>query len=80
MIEQITPSYKFTCDRCGKEKMLKPGSNFPNVSVSFVVNDGFKYARKEGDVCIDCLKEFNELAENFFSEVNKETSDENSNL
>ena len=71
MIEQLTPKYKFICDRCGKEEYVK--NDIPEREVGFVAADDiFKVPiRINGQVCYKCFKEFCEIAENFFDEVNK---------
>lgn len=71
MIEQLTPKYKFICDRCGKEKYLE--NNMPEFEVAFVDMKGITEVpmRIKGQVCYRCYKDFYELAGNFFNEVNK---------
>lgn len=76
MIEQITPSYKFICDRCGKEVIVNIGDTDPKHDVIFKHTRSMKIFRREGQICEDCAKEFQELAENFFSEVNKENKND----
>ena len=70
MIESIT-RYKFTCDRCGKEQIVEGEYNRPLHDVSFLGALLFKRQELKGEVCDDCYKDFLELAENFFDEVNK---------
>lgn len=71
MFEQITPIYKFTCDRCGREQL----SGDEGVRVYRIKfedkTDIFKTISKEGEVCEECHKDFVELSQNFFDEVNK---------
>ena len=60
------------CDRCGKEEFLDDvWLDAPKIE--FVSKESvYKCAtRKRGEVCADCYKDFLELAENFFDEVNK---------
>lgn len=76
MIVKLTPDFKFVCDRCGKEE-------FPNEAgyietpheIEFNERKNFKSERKNGEVCSACAAEFWEFANNFFDEVNKETSE-----
>ena len=68
MIEQLTPSFRFTCDRCGKEQRYTYNKKFPTYHVSF----WSKLAQEQcGEVCPNCYKDFIELAESFFDELNK---------
>ena len=71
MIVQLTPNYKFICDRCGKEEYVK--SDIPEYEVTFMgVGDIFKSPiRIKRQVCYNCYKDFWEIAENFVDEVNK---------
>lgn len=71
MIEQLTPSYKFTCDRCGKA-ILADEIEYNEVKFVYSV---FSNA-KTGQVCKDCYNDFKELADNFFDEANKEADDD----
>lgn len=75
MIEQLTPKYKFICDRCGKGKYLE--NDMPEFEVAFVDMKGlFETPTKvRGRVCYWCYKDFYEIAGNFFNEVNKESED-----
>jgi hypothetical protein len=68
MIEQLTPAYRFVCDRCGKEQFSKEGVLLIMYPITFSDDCG---KVKSGDVCRDCYKDFCDLAENFFDEVNK---------
>lgn len=73
MIEQLTPKYKFTCDRCGKEtyfdgEVQKFVVEFLNIEFPLLLAP----TRIKGEVCYHCCKDFYELAGNFFNEVNKE--------
>ena len=68
MIEQLTPSFRFVCDRCGKEQRFTEHRKFPTFHVSFWA----KLAQEQhGEVCGDCFKDFCELAESFFDDLNK---------
>lgn len=69
MIERITPAYRFTCDRCGKERFFNEESYTPGYDIKFA--NGIRSV-KMGGVCSDCYLDFCELAENFFDEVNKD--------
>lgn len=72
MTEQLTPKYKFTCDRCGKEIYFD--GEVKNFVVEFlnIESSLFVPTRIKGEVCYQCCKDFYELAGNFFDEVNKE--------
>ena len=71
MIVELTPKYKFICDRCGKEEYVK--NNIPEQEVIFLALSGaYDAVRMKGQVCYKCFKEFCEIAGNFFDEVNKE--------
>lgn len=77
MIVRLSPKYKFVCDRCGKE--LFPDSEdriFGIHSAEFLISAGPLIEKKvsSGDICEECHKEFIEIAENFFNEVNKKGS------
>ena len=73
MIVQLTASYKFVCDRCGKESFAVEGQRFSQVS-TVCFTDGQQ--DKRGDVCDNCLADFLQIAENFFDEVNRRTRHE----
>lgn len=60
--------YKYTCDRCGKEGFF---DIVGRSSYSFVCFDREYNPIKGGHVCPECLKDFTELAQNFFDEVNR---------
>ncbi len=76
MIRKLTPKYEVVCDRCGKSWQtdpngeIKPGVAFFNglSCVEFAQNglDAIK-----GEVCDECFKDFCDLAELFFDDVNK---------
>lgn len=68
MIEQLTPSFRFTCDRCGKKYDGKEGEMPTWFSISF---SSSYTCNKYGEVCEECHKDFCELAESFFDELNK---------
>jgi hypothetical protein len=76
MIVQLTPDFKFVCDRCGKEKHIE--NDEPEFEVAFVSIKGFFAApmRVKGQVCYRCFKDFFEIAGNFFAEEKKEKNDE----
>lgn len=67
MIEQLTPSYRFICDRCGK---IQDGEKEEITVYPVNFGNGFR-SRRNGEICSDCYNDFCELAENFFDEVNK---------
>ena len=76
MIEQLTPKYKFICDRCGKEtyfdgEVQKFVVEFLNIESPLLTP-----IRIKGEVCYRCCKDFYELAGNFFNEVNKGREDD----
>lgn len=75
MIKQLTPKYKFICDRCGKEKYRD--NDEPDFEVAFIDLKGIPEVplRIKGQVCYWCYKDFYEIAGNFFSEVNKGSED-----
>lgn len=78
MIVELTPRMKFVCDRCGKEE-------FPNEKGELIIHPTVVFEvhksmislpnRKQGQVCMNCLADFRDFAENFFDEVNKEMSE-----
>ena len=72
MIKQLTPKYLFICDRCGREEYKE--DDVPEFQVDFVERSSvFELpTRTKGEVCYNCYKDFCEIAENFFNEVNKE--------
>ena len=69
---ELTPRYKYICDRCGKEF----DDVYPLCEVAFYELGYNKNIGKRGEVCYQCHKDFWELAENFFAEENKEEDDE----
>lgn len=76
MIVQLSPQFKFVCERCGKEILIQDSRYIHTVGkeVKFTegTNDLFKMPKeKNGCVCDECLEDFRNLAENFFDEVNK---------
>jgi hypothetical protein len=78
MIVQLSPKYKFVCDRCGKEIFPDSEGGFPGVHhVAFLKDTDFLYGdkKKSGDICDECHKEFVEIADNFFDETNKEEAE-----
>ena len=76
MIVQLTPKYKFICDRCGKEEYIE--DNTPKFEVAFVDMRGMikSPVTIKGHVCYNCCKDFYEIAGNFFDSVNKKSEDE----
>lgn len=78
MIVKLTPTYKFVCDRCGKE-VLSDDDGFLRVE-RFLVKfhaqtSAVRYHithESQREVCKDCHKDFIDLAENFFDESNKQ--------
>ena len=76
---QLTPRWKFVCDRCGKETYLNEGDYIADLHE--VVFGEFHPLRitknsRSGDVCEDCFNDFLEIANNFFDEVNKVESED----
>lgn len=69
MIEQLTPSYRFVCDRCGTEQFGNENNELGAYPISF--SNNFRVVRI-GVVCHNCYTDFCEIAENFFDEVNKD--------
>lgn len=77
MIVELTPRIKFVCDRCGKEEFPDENGALYCRRAVFREDDPIMRPKdKAGDICMDCLAEFWELADNFFDEVNKEKADE----
>ncbi len=68
MIDQLTPAYRFTCDRCGEIQEGSKVSELKYYDAEFC--NGLRIIKK-GDVCKRCYINFCEIAENFFDEVNK---------
>jgi hypothetical protein len=76
MIVQLTPKYKFVCDRCGREQFPDKENCVEVHDVAFCHELITRTNKKSGQVCKECYDEFWELAENFFAEENKEKNDE----
>lgn len=76
MIVQLTPKYKFVCDRCGREQLPDEEHCVETYEVSFVHITRIMVKKKSGCICKECYDEFWELAENFFAEENKEKNNE----
>lgn len=77
MIVQLTPEYKFVCDRCGREQLLDEENCVETYDVSFAHEMMMTRVKsKKGQICKECYEDFWELAENFFAEENKEKNDE----
>ena len=74
MFKRLTQYYEFTCDRCGKKETCSESERsqmgLRPVEFRVVLENRDKVTK--GDVCDECYKEFCEIAENFFDEVNKE--------
>lgn len=68
MIEQLTPSFRFICDRCGKKYDGKNGEMPTRFFISFSCSS---FPNEHGEVCEECYKDFCELAESFFDDLNK---------
>ena len=82
MVVQLSPRYKFVCDRCGKEEYFMNDKVFKLDEVSkFDIlfeaskNDYQANERIRGQVCYNCYSDFYEIANNFFNEVNKESEE-----
>ena len=75
MIKRLTASFLFECDRCGK---ICTTDEFEPVPMGYHEVKfkccGTKIER-HGNVCNECLKDFQDLAERFFDEANKGDSD-----
>ena len=69
----IEATYRFTCDRCGKEFATRAEHDLKAHRVEFGCQQGFENSRavKCGQVCEECFKDFCELAESFFDDLNK---------
>ena len=76
MLTRFNPIYKFVCDRCGKEEIIKDEDSIIPPTVAFVLEACpiVLPKRIKGQVCPACENDFLELANNFFDEVNKERS------
>lgn len=72
MIVQLSPSYKFVCDRCGKELFPEHHEIRGIHEIVFTERGISRIRRTEGEVCEDCYNDFWEVADNFFHEVNRE--------
>ena len=79
MIEVLTRRFRIVCDRCGKEwnadETRKSGLfdiSFKEEKIELVYGD----TKARGDVCQECYKDFCEIAENFFDDVNRRATDE----
>lgn len=76
MVTILTKQYKIVCERCGKTEYSDdhPESRLTPLSMGY--NEvAFKDPQRtvaNGGVCNECYKEFCEIAENFFDDVNKE--------
>lgn len=80
MITQLTPSFKFICDRCGKEEFTDEygeGVKIYDVAFTDKTNITLRQIKDitQGQVCGKCYTDFTELANLFFDEVNKERRD-----
>lgn len=76
MIVQLTPKYKFVCDRCGREQLPDEKDYVVVYRVAFCHEAMNRDKKKSGQICKECYDEFWEIAENFFAEENKEKNDE----
>jgi hypothetical protein len=74
MIVELSPKYKFVCERCGKEKFPDGEHGISGIyEVAFEDRSMLRERDiKKGSICEECFAEFCELANNFFDEVNKE--------
>ena len=78
MIVQLSPKYKFVCDRCGKEEFPNDNGDF-SIPFEVTFSEPHLVGRrlvKAGQVCGACYKDFIQLAENFFDEVNRRADNE----
>ena len=73
MITRLTQRYKVTCDRCGKEEFCDEEN--PTALYYAIFKNSIENI-KSGNVCSECQKDFEDLAYNFFDEVNKEKDNE----
>lgn len=76
MVTTTNKQYKIVCERCGKKEYAddKPENHLKPLDMGYheiSFGDEVRTVAK-GGVCRECYKEFRELAENFFDEVNKE--------
>ena len=73
MIVQLSPRYKFVCERCGKEQFPDKYNEIHGThEIVFTERGLSRIRRTEGEVCEDCYNDFWEVADNFFHEVNRE--------
>jgi hypothetical protein len=80
MIVQLTPKWKWICDRCGKE--IYPNEDGwiekqPFVAFHSDLRNNRTPNAIAGEICKRCYIEFITFAENFFDEVNKTESEGN---
>lgn len=73
MIVQLNPSYLFVCDRCGKKQPLKVEHKHDVFFTHHQILEERTVAK--GEICDECLKDFCELAESFFDDLNKTKDD-----
>lgn len=59
---------RYVCDRCGKDVL---GGQFFDVCFKHGKKNCFATEYERGEVCEECHKDFIELAESFFDELNK---------
>ncbi len=70
MIIRITQKYMMICDRCGKAKSTDEHEITDEFHEIVFTDGGFEPIAK-GLACSECYKDFCELAENFFDDVNR---------
>ena len=75
MIVKLTPTYKFVCDRCGKEYLPDDEEIVEMHDVRFEEYSSGRILKTTGSVCHSCYLDFWQIASNFFDEVNKERSE-----
>lgn len=76
MIVQLSPKWKFVCDRCGKEIFPKEdgymeGENAYEIAASITYLD-FVSVPTKIQVCRECRDDFRTFWENFRDSANKE--------
>lgn len=80
MIEKVIPQYKFTCDRCGMERVSDSSSliyGVYNVEISYD-STLCRTTSMRKQLCKRCKEEFAEFISNYFDPVNREGEDDGS--
>lgn len=74
MIEKVIPVYKFTCDRCGVERVSDSGGLIDGIfEVEISYNSTpCRTTTMRKQLCKRCKEEFAEFISNYFDPVNRE--------